>query len=203
MNFDTSTLEQQIPYYLTAEDRQVLVRELEAISQGGSAEYILSDYRDNFKSEMLQGDGWKGFQLYIFKKKSLKSVSGLILSNSCDIETKNLRDTPARVTFCPLVKLNKYQEVLKKAQLPEEKIQQKISAIRSQKITNIFFLPAGRWGTDDYIIRFDDIYSMLVKDFHENQECEKIFTLSNTGFYMLLLKLSIHFCRFQEKVDRK
>ena len=32
---------------------------------------------------------------------------------------------------------------------------------------------------------------------------EKLFTLSNTGFYMLVLELSVHFCRLQEKVNRK
>ncbi|AOW50478.1 hypothetical protein [Acetobacter ascendens] len=203
MNFDTSTLERQIPYYLTAEDRQVLVDELEAISRGGSADYILSDYSDSFKSEMLQGDGWRGFQLYNFKDNCLQSVFGLILSNSCDIDTKNSRDIPVRVTFCPLVQLEVYQAALEKAKVPEEKIQQKISAIKAQKITNVFFIPVRRGGVDGYIIRFDDIHSIFLKDLRGNQECEKIFTLSNTGFYMLLFKLTIHFCRFQENVNRK
>jgi hypothetical protein len=29
-----------------------------------------------------------------------------------------------------------------------------------------------------------------------------LFTLSNFGFYLYLLKLSIHFTRIQEKIDR-
>jgi hypothetical protein len=81
MNFDAESLQQQIPYYLTAEDRQVLVDELRAISQGGTADYFLDPYRDTFKGDMLQGDGWRGFQLFIFHSGERRSVQGLVLSN--------------------------------------------------------------------------------------------------------------------------
>jgi len=53
MNFDAESLQQQIPYYLTAEDRQALVDELRAISKGGTADYFLSPSRDTFKADML------------------------------------------------------------------------------------------------------------------------------------------------------
>ena len=42
MDFDAESLKQQIPYYLTAEDRRVLVEELKAIASGGTADYLLS-----------------------------------------------------------------------------------------------------------------------------------------------------------------
>ncbi len=35
------------------------------------------------------------------------------------------------------------------------------------------------------------------------EDREQLFTLSNTGFYMLVLKLSVYFCRLHEKVNRK
>lgn len=38
-------------------------------------------------------------------------------------------------------------------------------------------------------------------DAFKNQSI-KLVTLSQQGFYMFLLKLSIHFCRFQENIAR-
>jgi len=57
MELDAESLRKQIPFYLTAEDQQMLVRELKAVAGGGSANYLLNDYRDSFKDVMLQGDG--------------------------------------------------------------------------------------------------------------------------------------------------
>ena len=84
MNCDAESLQLQIPYYLTSEDRKILVDELKAISQGGTADYFLSLYRDSFKEVMLQGDGWRGFQLFMFDSGERRSVRGLtkILFNS-------------------------------------------------------------------------------------------------------------------------
>lgn len=97
MKLDLESLQQQIPYYLTAEDRQVLVDELKAISKGGTANYFLSPYKDAFRADMLQGDGWRAFQLFKFDTGERRWVQGIILSNSCDVEPGNARDTPARV----------------------------------------------------------------------------------------------------------
>ena len=38
MTFDAESIEQQIPYYLTAADKQILVSELNAIASGGTGE---------------------------------------------------------------------------------------------------------------------------------------------------------------------
>ncbi len=203
MTFDTDTLKQQIPYYLTAEDRRVLVDELKVISQGGTAEYLLSTHHDSFGEAMLQGDGWRGFMLFSFNSGEARSVRGLILSNSCDIDPSNPRDLPARVTFAPLVKLAAYVDLLRKSGISQERIEAKIKAIKSQKTTNVFYIPAGNFLSEDYVVRFDEIHSMPVAAHSDNSDRQKLFTLSNTGFYMLVLKLSIHFCRFQEKLNRK
>ena len=69
-----------------SKDRQVLVNELKAISRGGTADYFLGQTRDAFKSDMLQGDGWRGFQLFMFDTGKRRSVQGLVISNSCDVD---------------------------------------------------------------------------------------------------------------------
>jgi hypothetical protein len=203
MEFDAESLKRQIPFYLTAEDQQALVRELQAIAGGGAADYLLSDYRNAFNEIMLQGDGWRGFQLFVFDSGERRSVRGVVLSNSCDVDPENPRDTPSRVIFAPLVKLSVYQDVLTASGIDGARIAAKLAAIKAQKTSNVFYLPASGALTEDYVVRLDEAHSMPVAAHLGNSHREKLFTLSNTGFYMLVLKLSFHFCRLQEQVNRK
>ena len=203
MIFDEESLRQHIPHYLTTEDRRALVRELKAISQGGTGSYILSSHRDSFEDDMLQGDGWRGFQLFLFDTGIRRSVRGLVLSNSCDIDPDNKRDVPARVVFAPLVKFAQFEDILRASGIGNEKISEKLAAIRAQKTTNLFFLPSGGPLREDHIVRLDDIHSMPLSAHIDSADREKLFTLSNVGFYMLVFKLSVHFCRLHEKVNRR
>lgn len=114
MELDIDALKQQIPHYLTSSDRKVLLDGLKAIASGGKVDYFLSTYDDAFKNEMLQGDGWRGFQLFSFYTGERFSVKGLVLSNSCDINPENSKQIPSRVIFAPLVKLEKYRFLLQK-----------------------------------------------------------------------------------------
>ena len=127
---------------------------------------------------------------------------GLVLSNSCDVDPINPRDLPARVVFAPLVKLSRYKRLLEESGIDAKRVEQKISSIKEQKTTNIFYLPAGRALAEDHIVRFDELQSMPLSAHAESADKEKLFTLSNTGFYMLVFKLSVHFCRLHEKVNR-
>lgn len=203
MNFDAASLQQQIPYYLTASDRQVLIDELSAISKSGTANYFLAPDRDIFQSDMLQGDGWRGFQLFEFDTGNRLSIQGLVLSNSCDVDQDNPRDMPSRVIFAPLVKLSAFEAVLRKMNIEHQRVDAKLASIRAQKTTNMFFLPAGGPLGEDHVVRLDDAHSMPVAKHIPATGREKLFTLSNTGFYMLVFKLSVHFCRLHENVNRK
>ena len=202
MQFDAESLQQQIPYYLTAEDQRVLIDELRAISQGGRADYILSPHQDSFKRTMLQGDGWRGFQLFLFDSGERHFIKGLVLSNSCDVDPGNSRDIPTRVIFAPLVRLSAYENLLRLSGVEEQRLGDKVAAIQAQKTTDMFFIPAGGALNEDYVVCFDDVHSMPMAAHAQAKDREKLFTLSNTGFYMLVLKLSVHFCRLQENVNR-
>lgn len=198
---DLDSLRRQIPFYLTAEDQKVLVEELKALSEGASRGYTLHPSRDQFTNEMLQGDGWTAFQLFMVEAGERRAVRGLVLSNSCDIDPVNHRDVPARVLFAPLVKLSAFEALLRLSGIASEKIEAKLSAIRSQRVSNFFYIPAGHHAQEEYVVRFDEAQSMPLS-VHADTERQKLFTLSNTGFYMLVFKLSVHFCRLQERVQR-
>ncbi len=129
-------------------------------------------------------------------------MRGLVLSNSCDVDPENPRDTPTRVIFAPLVKLSAYRKVLDESGIEATKVEEKIRSIKAQRTTNIFYLPAGGSLNEDYVVRFDEAHSMPIAIHSKTPNRQKLFTLSNTGFYMLVLKLSVHFCRLQEKISR-
>ena len=152
---------------------------------------------------MLQGDGWTGFQLFLFNTGERRSVRGLVLSNSCDVDLANPRTVPSRIIFAPLVKLATYRNLLEASRIDRNRVEEKIKSIKAQRTTNVFYLPAGGPLEEDYIVRFDEVHSMPVAAHVDDGRRQKLFTLSNTGFYMLVLKLSVHFCRLQEHVNRK
>lgn len=206
MAFDDDTLQQQqqVLPYLTSAEQEIVWSNLKTITSGGSADYFLSPYHDEFKDRMLQGDGHSGFQLFNFETGKSRSIKGLVLSNSCDISPDNPRPIPSRIIFAPLVKLATYRSLLEKNCTNQKLVKTRIKAIRMQRTTNIFYLPAGGPLGDEYIVRFDEVQSMPMARYYDAQsEKKKLFTLNDTGFYMLIFKLSIHFCRFQEDVRRE
>jgi putative ribosome biogenesis GTPase RsgA len=89
------------------------------------------------------------------------------------------------------------------AGIAKDQIDRKLIAIKQQKITNIFFLPKGSGLDDDYIALLSDVHTVPYSVFAEKKSKAKQFTLSQIGFYIFVLKLSVHFCRFHENVDRQ
>ena len=203
MSFDVDTLKDQIPHYLTAEDQQKLIKELKAISSGVGGEYVLSRSRDRFADQMLQGDGWQGFELYSFENSEVLVVPGVVLSNSCDVAPENPRDVATRVTFAPLAKLATFEHLLYQSGISVPRVEAKLESIKAQKTSNIFYLPAGSSHLDhDYVVRLDEAQSVPMSVHGRNEARSKLFTLSDAGFYMLIFKLSVHFCRMQERIQR-
>jgi hypothetical protein len=84
-----------------------------------------------------------------------------------------------------------------------ESIESHVEEIRKQEITQIFYLPKGCYLQNESIVFLDRIISCkLDKELYEAKAVRKIFTLSDYGFYMFLIKLSIHFTRLGEKIIR-
>ncbi len=110
---------------------------MKAIASGGVADYLLSDYRDSFRQVMLQGDGWRGFQLFLFDSGERRSVRGVVLSNSCDVDPETHAIFQHASNICTLVKLSAYGRwaVWYEA---GQKWEPKIAGNQAQKTTNIF-----------------------------------------------------------------
>jgi hypothetical protein len=200
MNFDVDALQTQIPYYLTAAPRQKeLVADLQALSEGARTGYFIQKGYDPHVDETLQGDGHRGFQVYSFETSATRPVRGIVLSNSCDVAAENERAMPSKITFAPLIKLSKLEERFNQRIANKQQISDRLTAIRKQSVTNVFYLPPDGVLEEEYVALLDDVHSMPL---HALQP-DKVFTLSMAGFYLFIFKLSVHFCRLHEQVDRR
>ena len=79
-----------------------------------------------------------------------------------------------------------------------------IGNIKEQKITSILYLPSCEALGEDKIIFMDRLQNYPSHNFIEQHPVQdKMFTLSNFGFYLFLIKLAIHFTRIRDGVDRE
>ena len=201
MTFDADALHQQIPYYLTADPAQkVILAELKSLSDGANKGYFIPKGYDSYTGEMLQGDGWRGFQVFSFANGNLNPVRGIVLSNSCDLTPANARVMPPKVTFAPIVNLSKIVERFEAFGLDKKQVDSRLQAIRAQGVSSIFYLPADDLLDEEHVALLDDLHSMPIEV--HGQSAEKLFTLSMAGFYLFVFKLSVHFCRLHENVGR-
>lgn len=193
-------IRKHLPSYLTMPQKEALASAFSTYPLLPTDYYISGKYLD----EMLQGDCWRSLKILNFETQEKKNASGIILSNSCDIAPENNRDIPTTFVFSPVVKLSIYAETLKKSGIDHERIKAKLDSIRRQEVTSAFYLPnvAGGLG-DEYIAFLDIIHTMPMSALNIETENKKRFTLSMVGFYMLLFKLSVHFCRMGENVLRE
>lgn len=202
MTLETEDLWRQIPHYLTAEpERKILIKNLQELSEGATKGYYIPQNSDPYLGEVLQGDGWRGFQVFSFTSGHRRRICGIVLSNSCDISIKNQRIQLPKVTFAPIVRLDRLEEIFVGHGLSSQQIISRIQAIRSQSITSMFYLPADGPLENEHVALLDDIHSVPVMTLREGTE--KLFTLSMAGFYLFVFKLSVHFCRLQENIERR
>lgn len=138
---------------------------------------------------------------------------GSILTNTCDILPANKRLDQPLISFGAIFPLAKYISILEKRNFGEQSIKSFIESLKANRITNLFYLPEymnkDKISMPESFIRFD-LSTTLPNDFiigdKYNMEYypngDRLYTFSNYGFYLFLIKLSIHFCRFREGVFR-
>jgi hypothetical protein len=188
-------IQDHLPKYLTPKQQQELVDQLRDFENRNY-------YTVLYETEMLQGDGWTKIEILDFATGVRDKIRGILLSNSCDIAAENRREFPPQIVFAPLIPLQAFVDLLEKTALRPEQIDSKIDSIRKQRVTSLFYLPRGAALDRDHIAILDDLHTIPLGTFLNEAQRAKLFTLGQMGFYLFLLKLSIHFCRFQEGVAR-
>lgn len=197
MGITLDDIQDHIPRYLTVDAKDGIVRALKE-----DFPYKINYYTGLHQNELLQGDGWNRLDIINLETAQKRDIKGIILSNSCDVSSKNQRDLPSRIVFAPIIPVVDYERCLAVSGVSHDKINAKITAIKEQRVTSLFYLPQGGWLESDYCAVLDDLHSLPANRFYGNVEKTKQFTLSQVGFYLFLFKLSIHFCRFHENVLR-
>lgn len=198
MLLSPEAIQDHIPKYLTAPLQEELFKNLKGFPENFNYYWnkLASD------SEVLQGDGWRGLELVDFSTREHRSVKGIVLSNSCDIAPENERDRASSIVFAPLIRLSALIEVWKSSGISEELVEDKVRNIRLQRNTKILYLPHGAGLSEEYIAHLDDIHSFPASVFLENRSRERLFSFTTAGFYLFVIKLSVHFCRLHENVMR-
>lgn len=197
MSVSSEDFNRAIPAYLSAADKEALVKALKDFPQ-----YARSYYYDVADKDALQGDVWTKFSVYDFVNQKVVGVRGIIISNSCDISPDNKRFVPARISFATLLSFNKYENMLLANGIDFKKVQSHLREIKEQKITSMFYLPERKDVHEEMIALFQDLHSTPLEVFEKNPDKKRISSLSQFGFYLLLFKISINFCRFMEGVNR-
>ena len=196
MEFDPRNVETFLTPYLR-EDRKKGF--LEALRDFPPTKNFYQNVGD---PEPLQGDCWAGVTVINFADSRRDRIKGLVLSNSCDIAEANPRPFPVGLNFAPLVPLARYEDTLQRAIGNRDRVANHIGDVRAQKVSSLFFLPdVGTLGGDSVAI-LDDVHTVPLDYFTRDSAKSRVFSLSDVGFWLFLFKLSFHFCRFHERVDR-
>jgi len=191
-----------LPKYLTPDQNSTVLEGLKDFPSN-LEKRMYHDFKDN---AVLQGDGIRDLLVANLPDKQIRAASAMVISNTCDLFQQNKRLFNMNVCYTPIINLESYEKVLKEENAEEEglRIENHIGEIREQKLTNIFFLPKGGNLKSDSIVFFDRINSCS-RDFIDDQKLNdlRLFTLSDYGLYLFVLKMSVHFSRITEGSSRE
>lgn len=201
MNIDDIKI--YLPKFLSAESEKELFAGLKDFPNNIDGRLYTGYLKD---SEIIyQGDGLMDLLVVNLPSPDIKPVPSMILSNTCDIALDNLRNFPSQLVYAPIFNLKKYQDKLyTESHNSKKQIDSHIDSVRHQRITQVFFLPKIEDKIDDSIVFFDRVCNFPNKLIdRDNLKERRLFTLSDYGAYLFLLKLSIHFTRIKDNVERK
>jgi len=201
MNIDDIKI--YLPKFLSADSEKELFAGLKDFPNNIDGRLYTGYLKD---SEIIyQGDGLMDLLVVNLPSPDIKPVPSMILSNTCDILLDNLRNFPSQLVYAPIFNLKKYQDKLyTESHNSKKQIDSHIDSVRHQRITQVFFLPKIEDKIDDSIVFFDRVCNFPNKLIdRDNLKERRLFTLSDYGAYLFLLKLSIHFTRIKDNVERK
>lgn len=200
MDMSANDIIDHLPTYLSLDAKVGLKKALNDFANSRDEKF----YTERHKGDLLQGDIWSSVPIINYSSREIVIKQALVLSNTCDMANGDSRTIISDVTVAPIMRLQRYEEILRRLSgikdgINEDTIESKLSAIRRQDVTNIFYLPDS--GSGEKIVLLDRTTSIPAEHFPTQKE-ENLSTLNMLGFYMLIFKLSVHFCRLHEGVDR-
>jgi len=192
-------IKKYLPQYLSAKSTNQLFEDLDAFPEN-----LDKLYSDKVLKEesVFQGDGMFELPMIFLPSTEIKNEKGIVLSNTCDINPKNERPIEPRMVYAPLLSLAKYENLLRSKGVGEKDLSDHVQSIKKQRISQLIFLPKGQRLEDDSIALLDRLNNFVTIQDQKAIPDLKMFSLSDYGFYVFLIKLSIHFMRIREEYDR-
>lgn len=191
-----------LPKYLSESSDKELKEQLKKFPTDGTKDTIYTSALAG-NNEIFQGDGIAKIPYYDAGSQEIHPVSVMVLSNTCDMSSKNERFESINVCVAPLFNLEKYQKRLLDRGFDEQRIVSHITEIKRQAVTHVVYLPKSAKLPYEAIVRLDRLCSVDRRRISvEHLKQNRLFTLSDYGLYLFLLKLSIHFTRIRERIDR-
>ena len=187
-----------LPEFLTKSQQSELLAELKKFP-AGSMEYY---WRTNqYRGSALQGDAYCDVELRSPDSGEHDAYDAVLLSNTCDVDPQNVRNLPMYALLAPLVSFDAVKDLLHAKGVDSRRAHGVLESLQGQRVTNAMYFPP----TDRYpsgaVLFFDTMQSVPVS-FLERITQSRIWRLNQSGFYCLLLKVSIHFTRFGEQIAR-
>ncbi len=189
-----------LPQYLSAESTIALLEELEQFPENIDSRIYTTQILN--QDVIFQGDVITDLPIVNLPAPTIHYAPCMILSNTCDNQPKETRYISRNLIYAPIVKLKKIIILLEANGIDNSKIETFVATVRKQYVTQLFYLPNGYGIEDESIVFLDRINSSDNTMIGKNLKDIRILCLSDYGFYLLLFKLSVHFTRIQEKVDR-
>jgi hypothetical protein len=201
MNWVQKNIDLYLPRYLSETTKIGLLESIRQFPDNIDERFYLSRASSAIRT-IIQGDGIGAMPFYHFPAQKAYQAPGIVISNSCDINPENERHTPINICYAPIMRLDKYYDQLIK-QYKQAKADNIIYSIRKQEMTQYFYLPKAPTLNYEGIVFFDQITNIPnPPEQHSTMIKNRVFTLSQYGFYLFLFKLSIHFTRMGEGIDR-
>ena len=202
-----------LPAYLLDYQKERLSRALGQF-QGSDSENTEIDYSDfylfNPPQTLLQGDLMLSVPrpIWNIERQIFETFfsRGLLISNSCDVALDNKRTIQKDAVFAPIIPLSEFEKDLIEKDFNRQKIESIFKQLKNQLYSNILYLPSPERAHNGFIVYLDQLFSLpneeivfLQKDLTKH----RYQTLDNFGSYLMIVKLSFHFCRVPEEVERR
>lgn len=200
-------IKKYLPQYLSSVSQDKLFEDLKNFPENIIEKKFYSLKLGKDKT-IFQGDGLEGILVVNLPDVNANRAPVLVISNTCDIDPSNKRISPTRMAYAPIFNVEKYENFLIKDHVESERYSKKaikdhIESIKKQYVSHIFYLPKGSKLQNDSIVFLDRLNNHpLIGNDNGDPGKIKLFTLSDYGFYVFLLKLTIHFARIREGIER-
>ena len=195
-------IKKYLPQYLCDESINDLFKEINCFQNSGYNNNLYTNQLYD-KTLIFQGDVLNEMQFIFFPAPKVFKTLGMVLSNTCDINIENSHFSDIQICYAPIFKLQNYIDGLHD-KFTDQQIEDHIKCIKNQRYTTIMYLPSHLNGpTEDAIVLLDKICNCDSSSIERTKLTNRrFFTLNNFGLYLYLLKISIHFTRIRESIDR-